>query len=133
VSTRSKLAAGRYRGFVQAYSSNGERMDCVADVGIWGRDCVPGSSLRRKLLLFGHCLHAETFSGTRVGRRPGASQETDQSRTRIRCEEKQQVRKIESKQAVNHAIERASLYLGEHPHHDHPAPKSGKYDCGVSQ
>ena len=46
VSSRSKLAAGRYRVFVQAHSSNVERMEYVGDVGIWGMDCVPGPLLR---------------------------------------------------------------------------------------
>jgi hypothetical protein len=41
VSNRIDLAAGRYRVFAQAYSSNAATVAYVGDVGIWGNDCNP--------------------------------------------------------------------------------------------
>ena len=43
VSARVKVDAGRYRVFAQSHSTNTERARYLGDVGIWGRDCRPGS------------------------------------------------------------------------------------------
>jgi hypothetical protein len=46
VSARLKLAAGGYRVFAQAHSSNGETVSYMGDVGIWGMDCAAASPTR---------------------------------------------------------------------------------------
>ena len=40
VSSRVKIDPGRYRVFIQAYTSNTSAPDYVVDVGIWGRSCT---------------------------------------------------------------------------------------------
>ena len=41
VSSRIDLAAGRYRVFAQAHSSDAAAAAYLGDVGIWGNDCGP--------------------------------------------------------------------------------------------